>query len=958
VLLAASSSLAWSTPNALESVTHDRHAFLEHAHALLSASAASSSSLSDAAGIGCASSQAALSSQETEMLTTSQDSVAMPVEHERVDIEHTPTDRLVAQPASLGPASQVTTRPAASILPSSAASIVSVLPTRTPSQRERKKSRPFDEMQEASSAGHAVAAMSEHATAVRAASHLLHDDSTSSSLSARASSIPLPPLGALAMPSEGVLARSASAQKHRLVARERGGGLKVPKSPDHWIAVGVWVASRDFPELPFFVPLVDPSTGKRLDLPVPYKTMMATLSPKYNDRDRILLHSRVVQRTDAAGRLVGEVRYLCTDIAVSYHMGDNAFKWVIFHPTIFQVCCNTWNSSLNRRELLDHLGIAYQKGGMVFQAPEAEPTRRFLRAIILGKGLPAACTLKPMPQMVLGVPVTGAEAHAVAHTNSSTPSSLQPQCALQNLPNAMHLFLAALQRSDHLWFHPSLQEERNMGIDASAVQQAGSTIAAAAAARATAATAASSDRDRSSQEDADAEDGEEDDTAAAAATSVSNGAASSAADALNEEGANGHGSGSKLAHSKSMPFAGNAAAAASAVALEQSSPLPLSSVGRVRSVGRKSSSKVKESVVASVAAATEKPAMQAGILPFVQFVSVPQPATARSSALPCVHICNTLRPEAIARIEAAAAAAAAAGLTHTGPVPRKHSSSSSATRRPRMRKPPPHSMVSSDDDMMEVETHAICDTGAIPAAASAKRAAVSSSMAPGMLELLLGSAKMADTLDEQAEEMTAADTNAAAAVKPARHSGASMATDDVAAVALAAFASTAVPEEVVAAVSETASVAAAAVPVPPPSFAAASGITDVVPSPVSELELRLQLAAEKRRQAAAEALAAAEEEEKIRRELDASRAAMAAVSAAATKGAAFHVASAASAADAAAIASLKQEGEPAVGVAGVDAWTAALDAHQAAVKLERSEELKQAYHNHAAAQTSSHAVER
>jgi hypothetical protein len=85
---------------------------------------------------------------------------------------------------------------------------------------------------------------------------------------------------------------------------------------------------------------------------------------------------------------------------------------------------------------------------------------------------------------------------------------------------------------------------------------------------------------------------------------------------------------------------------------------------------------------------------------------------------------------------------------------------------------------------------------------------------------------------------------------------------------------------------------------------------------------------------------------------------MAAVSAAATKGAAFHVASAASAADAAAIASLKQEGEPAVGVAGVDAWTAALDAHQAAVKLERSEELKQAYHNHAAAQTSSHAVER
>jgi len=230
-------------------------------------------------------------------------------------------------------------------------------------------------------------------------------------------------------------------------------------------------------------------------------------------------------------------------------------------------------------------------------------------------------------------------------------------------------------------------------------------------------------------------------------------------------------------------------------------------------------------------------------------------------------------------------------------------------------------------------------------------------MAPGMLELLLGSAKMADTLHEQAEEMTAADTNAAAAPKPARHSGASMATDDVAAVALAAFASTAVPEEDVAPLPE-ASPVTAAMPVPPPSFAAASGITDVVPSPVSELELRLQLAAEKRRQAAAEALAAAEEEEKIRRELDASRAAMAAVGAATTKGAVFHVPFAASAADVAAVASLKQEGESAVGVAGVDAWSAALDAHQTAVKLEGSEELKQAYHNHAAAQTSSHAVER
>jgi len=93
----------------------------------------------------------------------------------------------------------------------------------------------------------------------------------------------------------------------------------------------MFVASRDFPTLPFWLPLVEPGTSKRLDLAVPYKSMMATLSPKYNDRDKILLHVRVVQRVDQCGlKLTGEVRYLCTDIGVSYHMGDNAFKWISF----------------------------------------------------------------------------------------------------------------------------------------------------------------------------------------------------------------------------------------------------------------------------------------------------------------------------------------------------------------------------------------------------------------------------------------------------------------------------------------------------------------------------------------------------------------------------------------------------------------------------------------------------
>jgi hypothetical protein len=112
-------------------------------------------------------------------------------------------------------------------------------------------------------------------------------------------------------------------------ARFRAEG-KVPKSRDDWIAVGIFLASRQFPDIPFFLPLVNSKTGRKLDLPVPYKSMMASLSPKYNDRDRILLHVRVMQRLDEEGRLFGQVRYLCTDITVSYQMGDNAFKWIIF----------------------------------------------------------------------------------------------------------------------------------------------------------------------------------------------------------------------------------------------------------------------------------------------------------------------------------------------------------------------------------------------------------------------------------------------------------------------------------------------------------------------------------------------------------------------------------------------------------------------------------------------------
>jgi hypothetical protein len=142
---------------------------------------------------------------------------------------------------------------------------------------------------------------------------------------------------------------------------------------------------------------------------------------------------------------------------------------------MFQVCCNTWNSSLNRRELFEHLRIAESKGGMVFQAAEAETTRRFLKAILEGKGLPAECTLKNMPSSAAIAAATTAAATVVAKesaaaaglaldTNAITAAGmahmLPLQPTLQTLPDAHSLFQEALSRAEPLWFHleqPSIE---------------------------------------------------------------------------------------------------------------------------------------------------------------------------------------------------------------------------------------------------------------------------------------------------------------------------------------------------------------------------------------------------------------------------------------------------------------------------------------------------------------------
>lgn len=124
--------------------------------------------------------------------------------------------------------------------------------------------------------------------------------------------------------------------------------VKVLKDYSTWRVIGVFLASREFPQLIFWLPFVD-STGKILSQTVSQKTIMASLSPNYNSAQRSnpLLHVRVAQRIDAEGRLMSGERYICTDIAVSYRMGDNAFPWINF-----QYDTNTTTQQNNQAEPL------------------------------------------------------------------------------------------------------------------------------------------------------------------------------------------------------------------------------------------------------------------------------------------------------------------------------------------------------------------------------------------------------------------------------------------------------------------------------------------------------------------------------------------------------------------------------------------------------------------------------
>ena len=208
---------------------------------------------------------------------------------------------------------------------------------------------------------------------------------------------------------------------------------------------------------------------------------------------------RVVQRVDRCGlKLTGEVRYLCTDIGVSYHMGDNAFKWISFQsasrhtyarthaaphqsaarffastdasllpchrlhsarlllssPTMLQVKLRGhWNSSLNRAELEDHLKLASAKGKLEFQSLKADPARLFLHAVLEGKGLYATCSLRQPPNRP---PVQTREEAAAFHVgfHDCLPGLPSSDVTLQSLDCAERTFSQVRQRLRPLWFHP------------------------------------------------------------------------------------------------------------------------------------------------------------------------------------------------------------------------------------------------------------------------------------------------------------------------------------------------------------------------------------------------------------------------------------------------------------------------------------------------------------------------
>lgn len=203
----------------------------------------------------------------------------------------------------------------------------------------------------------------------------------------------------------------------------------VPFNHEDWRVLGVWLARRCAPNILFWLPFYK-KNGQRVRAEVGVESVMKVLAPKKKKKAALIsaiaaskskkgldgsvvdeeelaaasntphvrslfLHVRVVQRVDEKGFGFGQLRYICTDLGVSYRLGNTGHYWLGDHPNMFQLSCPNWNSSLSREELEQHL---LRGSGKVFSSAAAFPTRVFIRGVLEGKGILAQCTLGSMTE--------------------------------------------------------------------------------------------------------------------------------------------------------------------------------------------------------------------------------------------------------------------------------------------------------------------------------------------------------------------------------------------------------------------------------------------------------------------------------------------------------------------------------------------------------------------------------
>ena len=115
----------------------------------------------------------------------------------------------------------------------------------------------------------------------------------------------------------------------------------VPFNHDVWRVVGVWIARRCAPDILFWLPFFR-KNGVRVRVEVGLDSLLKILAPKKKKKvcknldaaetpvphvRSLFMHVRVVQRVDMEDKGIGDVRYICTDLGVSYRLGNTGHHW-------------------------------------------------------------------------------------------------------------------------------------------------------------------------------------------------------------------------------------------------------------------------------------------------------------------------------------------------------------------------------------------------------------------------------------------------------------------------------------------------------------------------------------------------------------------------------------------------------------------------------------------------------